>query len=430
MNCPQALIHGDLHTGSIFANLTGIKVIDPEFAFYGPMGYDVGNVIGNLIFAWANKLCTGPEDTAFLKWIHQAVAEVFDRFRAALEQEYDRRVTLPLYRQEAFRKQYIDQIMADSLGYAGTELIRRTVGDSKVLEVTSVTDPETRKTLDMLLIDTGAALILKRKEAPHRRVRGQCLQKGGEAVWTLNGRTQGLAFLQRYENVAWYDSGTVRLLDRRVYPMKTEQVICHSGAGAVARAIRDMVTQSEGPYAAAAMGMALAASKLEGETDAETLRAELRNAAYTLSHARPTTSAQMEGIVGRSCGVLMDLIDQGTRGAALTEAAFRRAVDYLNGNYARYAKIGRLLAEQIPDGGTIMTQCFGGTVVGMILRACREQGRPSASSARRPGPTVRGRGSRPRWSATWALTSGSSPTTCPPGPCTNWASTSSPLPRT
>ena len=164
MNCPQALIHGDLHTGSIFVNLTGIQVIDPEFAFYGPMGYDAGNVIGNLIFAWANKLLTEPDNTAFLKWIRQAVAAVYDGFRAGLEREYDARVTLPLYWEADFRKRYIDQIMADTAGYAGTELIRRTVGDSKVLEVTSVTDPETRKTLDMLLIDTGAALILKRKK--------------------------------------------------------------------------------------------------------------------------------------------------------------------------------------------------------------------------------------------------------------------------
>ena len=36
----------------------GTKVIDPEFAFYGPMGYDIGNVIGNLFFAWANKYYT------------------------------------------------------------------------------------------------------------------------------------------------------------------------------------------------------------------------------------------------------------------------------------------------------------------------------------------------------------------------------------
>ena len=38
----QALLHGDLHTGSIFINDKEMKVIDPEFAFFGPIGYDVG----------------------------------------------------------------------------------------------------------------------------------------------------------------------------------------------------------------------------------------------------------------------------------------------------------------------------------------------------------------------------------------------------
>ena len=55
MNNTQALIHGDLHSGSIFVDQKGIKVIDPEFAFYGPMGYDIGNVIGNLFFPLAKS---------------------------------------------------------------------------------------------------------------------------------------------------------------------------------------------------------------------------------------------------------------------------------------------------------------------------------------------------------------------------------------
>ena len=35
---------------------------------------------------------------------------------------------------------------------------------------------------------------------------------------------KGLAFMLQYENVAWYDSGEVRILDRRVYPRKIEFV--------------------------------------------------------------------------------------------------------------------------------------------------------------------------------------------------------------
>ena len=79
---------------------------------------------------------------------------------------------------------------------------------------------------------------------------------------------EGLAFMLQYENVAWYDAGEVRILDRRVYPAKTEFVRCKTHVE-VMQAIRDMVTQSAGPYTAAAMGMALAAYECREKTEAE-----------------------------------------------------------------------------------------------------------------------------------------------------------------
>ena len=44
MNHSEALLHGDLHIGSIMANNEETYVIDPEFAFFGPIGFDVGAV--------------------------------------------------------------------------------------------------------------------------------------------------------------------------------------------------------------------------------------------------------------------------------------------------------------------------------------------------------------------------------------------------
>lgn len=57
---------------------------------------------------------------------------------------------------------------------------------------------------------------------------------------------EGLAFMLQYENVAWYDAGEVRILDRRIYPAKIEFVRCKTHVE-VMQAIRDMVTQSAGP---------------------------------------------------------------------------------------------------------------------------------------------------------------------------------------
>lgn len=162
MNHAQALIHGDLHSGSIFANSEGIKIIDPEFAFYGPMGYDIGNVIGNLFFAWINRYFLEPNDERFLFWIENTIKDVIDKFLEKFEKKYNEIVEFPLYKTENFKKDYISSVLAYSLGYAGTEIIRRVVGDAKVLEITSISDIDKRVFVERVLIQIGIELIKQR----------------------------------------------------------------------------------------------------------------------------------------------------------------------------------------------------------------------------------------------------------------------------
>jgi 5-methylthioribose kinase len=163
LNHAQALLHGDLHTGSIFINEQGIQVIDPEFAFYGPMGYDVGNVIGNLFFAWANKACAEPENTAFAAWIESTIAGTFDLFSQKLSRKFDKLVVFPLYN-AFFKEQYLAGVRSDSVGFAGTEIIRRVVGDTKVPELTGMNDLIRRVPMERSLIRLGIQLIKNRRE--------------------------------------------------------------------------------------------------------------------------------------------------------------------------------------------------------------------------------------------------------------------------
>lgn len=160
MNNAQALLHGDLHSGSIFANEQGVKIIDPEFAFYGPMGYDIGNVIGNLFFSWANKVFTKTGDA---EAVAETIRKVCDQTAEKLSAKYDEIVTFPLYTVEGFKKSYLADVMADSYGYAGTEIIRRTVGSSKVMEINTVTDPAVRVPMERALVKLGVWLIKERK---------------------------------------------------------------------------------------------------------------------------------------------------------------------------------------------------------------------------------------------------------------------------
>lgn len=164
MNYAQSMLHGDLHSGSIFANADGIKVLDPEFAFYGPMGYDIGNVIGNLFFTWANKVFTQPENQEVQQRLANCIQEICDLTRRKMEEKYIELVKDKLYAAESFKKAYLDSVMADSYGYAGTEIIRRTVGVSKVMELASVTDPAVKLPMERALIKLGIYLIKHREQ--------------------------------------------------------------------------------------------------------------------------------------------------------------------------------------------------------------------------------------------------------------------------
>ena len=163
MNYSQALIHGDLHSGSIFINEKGIKIIDPEFAFYGPIGYDIGNVIGNLFFTLANKVYYS-QNTDFIKYIENTIIETFDKTVETFNKKYDKIVEFHLYKSKEFKTYYLNSIFSDSLGYAGTEIIRRTVGDSKVYEISSLDLDYKKLEFERSLINIGIFLIMNREK--------------------------------------------------------------------------------------------------------------------------------------------------------------------------------------------------------------------------------------------------------------------------
>jgi methylthioribose-1-phosphate isomerase len=186
----------------------------------------------------------------------------------------------------------------------------------------------------------------------------------------MERQDKGMAELLQYENVAWYDSGAVHILDRRVYPYRKEHVRCASYTE-VAQAIADMVTQSGGPYTASAMGMALAAWQCRDMPAARQLTF-LQEAAATLSHARPTTSAKMQDITGRS----LKRIEQAlAEGKGTVDAAFGFAFAELENRYATYKKVAAYLVPHFPKEGAVMTMCFAETILGTMLLECGRQGK-------------------------------------------------------
>lgn len=178
----------------------------------------------------------------------------------------------------------------------------------------------------------------------------------------------GLAFMLKYENVAWYEDGAVKILDRRVYPTEVRYETCKTHQE-VAQAITDMVTQSAGPYTAASMGMALAAYEARN-MDKDEMLVYLNQAAKTISTARPTTASRLRQVTDSCVEVAKEALKKDQK---VDEAIFLSTIESMNRRYSIMGDVAGNLVDLFPEHGKIMTQCFGETIVGMMLKIARDR---------------------------------------------------------
>lgn len=161
MNNPQALIHGDLHTGSIFTNDKYIKVMDSEFAFYGPIGYDLGTIMANLIFSYVYHLNIA-NNQKFISFIYKAVNDILKLFKEKFVNKFYKDVKDISVKNEEFIKYYLNNVIEYSFGICGLEIIRRTTGCARVKEIESVKDKKKRADMEYILLKIGKECIMQR----------------------------------------------------------------------------------------------------------------------------------------------------------------------------------------------------------------------------------------------------------------------------
>ena len=165
MNHAQALIHGDLHTGSVFINQEHTYVFDPEFAFFGPMGYDIGNVIANLLFAWCNgdaQIADPNKREEFCSWCLDSIADTVDLFVQKYDEIFDQYVTERMAKTPGFKAWYLAGILSDTAGAAGTEGIRRINGMANVKDITSISEDGKRARAERIVVTFSKDCILHR----------------------------------------------------------------------------------------------------------------------------------------------------------------------------------------------------------------------------------------------------------------------------
>jgi 5-methylthioribose kinase len=175
MASPEALIHGDLHTGSIMVTQSETRMIDPEFAFYGPMGFDVGAVIGNLIMSYlasdGHERSPG-ERRSFEAWMLETIENVWMEFSRKFVGLWRTEAHGDAYpailfageagaaRLEAERQAYLERLFQETVGYSAAKIIRRILGLAHNIDFEWIEDPKLRAICEARSLRLARAMLL------------------------------------------------------------------------------------------------------------------------------------------------------------------------------------------------------------------------------------------------------------------------------
>ena len=178
---PEALIHGDLHTGSIMVTESETRVIDPEFAFYGPMGFDLGAIIGNLLMAYlasAGHERSPGERRSFEAWMLETIESVWTEFSRKFIELWRTEAHGDGYpavlfsgeagaaRLDAERQSYMERLFQDTVGFAAAKIIRRILGLAHNIDFEWIEDTKLRAICEARSLRLARAMLLDTASFP------------------------------------------------------------------------------------------------------------------------------------------------------------------------------------------------------------------------------------------------------------------------
>ena len=176
----EALLHGDVHTGSVMVTEIETKIIDPEFSFYGPMGFDIGNFLANLLMNYHaqpyRQIKSDITVSQMQNWILQTFQTVWQSFTKYFSQLWKTERHGILYTQKLFEEsgnpegaeialqQYLERLEHETLGFAGVEILRRNLSLAHISDIEDIADRNQRAEVQKQVITLGRNLIVNREQ--------------------------------------------------------------------------------------------------------------------------------------------------------------------------------------------------------------------------------------------------------------------------
>lgn len=166
MNKSQSMLHGDLHTGSIFIDQNELRVFDSEFSYYGPSGFDNGAVIANLLLNYASW--TGRDDVTeeqkaeYRNYLLDSIRDLYYHFERVFTDCWKSDAREEYSSVKGYLEYTLKTIFSESMGFAGCKMNRRVIGLAHVADLDSIADEEKRAKAQIYALKIGEALIMNR----------------------------------------------------------------------------------------------------------------------------------------------------------------------------------------------------------------------------------------------------------------------------
>ncbi|SOC36029.1 5'-methylthioribose kinase [Rhizobium subbaraonis] len=174
----ETLCHGDLHTGSVMVTDDDTRIIDPEFAFYGPISFDVGMLIANFWMSYfsqaGHEAAPGARDS-MRAYLLDTIDTLWETFRAEFANLWRTERRGILYQASLFEDRQdplaaeqaldivIDEIWREMLGFAGIEIHRRILGLAHNADFETIADPDRRASCESKALKLGRHLTVNRQ---------------------------------------------------------------------------------------------------------------------------------------------------------------------------------------------------------------------------------------------------------------------------
>ncbi|WP_417695319.1 S-methyl-5-thioribose kinase [Roseibium sp.] len=169
----ETMVHGDLHSGSIMSTQTESRVIDPEFAQYGPLGFDIGMLVANFLMAYLSQPAHRTVERLgdYQEWILTVIDETLASFEAEFQMLWKIERTGMLYPAALFEDQgqssegicleLLAEVRRDAIVFCGIEMHRRTLSLAHNADFEEIEDEAQKARLEARNLAMGAKLILE-----------------------------------------------------------------------------------------------------------------------------------------------------------------------------------------------------------------------------------------------------------------------------